>query len=141
MKILKKLYEIDSNKEDKEDKTDNNTKDKEEFKSFGSINKFKKINDEDDSEEDTNKNREGLIRTVKNAHLIYKRTNDTNRYDELWQFKIKNNGVFVDNEIKRNILAGTDIPENKFTSKDGEQTYEIWYSGNVVFLKITNLPN
>lgn len=109
---------------------------------MGSLKGFSKIDSDSASGNDEiNLNRQGMIRTVKNSHLIYKRENDTNRYDELWQYKSKENGIYHDIDIKNDILAGTDIPLNSLTSDDGEQYYDIWNSGNVVFLKIYNLQN
>lgn len=130
MKFLKELQEVN----DEEIKSDNPGED---LDSMGQLKSFKPIND--DKEE--NKNRQGLIRTVKGAHLIFKYKNETDRYNELWVYKTKNNGVFQDLDIKNDIISGTDIPINSAKSEDGEQEYDIWHSGNTVFLKIFNLPN
>jgi hypothetical protein len=97
---------------------------------------------EDSEQEDlTNKNRQGNIRTVESARLIYKRKNDTSRYDELWIFNIDQYGVDDSSKIKDAILAGTDIPEDQKESETGEENYEIWHVGDMAFLKISNLPN
>lgn len=132
MKLLKELKEPELNDESM---SDNSSLD-----DMGSLKGFSKIDSTSENGE-TNLNRQGMIRTVKNAHLIYKRENDTNRYDELWQYKSKENGIYHDIDIKNDILAGTDIPLNSLTSDDGEQRYELWNSGNIIFLKIYNLQN
>lgn len=130
MKFLKKLKENESD----------------DLNNLGKLKSFSKLDDDssdksDDKKENTDLNRQGMIRLVKNAHLVYKRENDTDRFDELWIYKMKENGVYYDIDIKNDILSGTDIPLNAVTSEDGEQTYELWNSGNIVFLKIFNLPN
>jgi len=82
--------------------------------------------------------KQGLIRTVKDAHLIYKRENN-GMYEELWIYNI---GKLQDElKIRKAILAGTDIPTNKMASPDGRQTYDIWSAGNAELLHITGLPN
>lgn len=83
--------------------------------------------------------RQGVIRVVKNAHLVYKRQNEDGGYDELWIYNV---GKLQDElEIRKAILAGTDIPPNKRASPDNQQKYEIWSAGNAEVLKITGLPN
>ena len=84
-------------------------------------------------------NHQGLIRTVKNAHLVYKRESEDGTFEELWVFNISE--LKSDLKIRKAILAGTDIPVNQLTSPDGKQTYSIWTSGNVEFLKISGLQN
>lgn len=84
-------------------------------------------------------NRAGLIRTVKGAHLVYKRKVEDGTYEELWMYNISSvrNGY----DIRRAILAGTDIPVNKTQSPDGDQTYTIWSVGNAELINIEGLPN
>lgn len=86
-----------------------------------------------------NPDRSGLIRTVKNAHLVYKRETEEGTFEELWVYNITN--MRDEQATKRAILAGTDIPLNKTTSPDGSQSYEIWASGNAEMLHITGLPS
>jgi len=83
--------------------------------------------------------RQGLIRTVKKAHLVYKRAADDGTYTELWLYNLQN--LQQQTEIKRAILAGTDIPPNQTESPDGSQTYKIWSVGNAEMLEITGLPS
>lgn len=84
-------------------------------------------------------NRQGVIRTVPNAHLIYKRENEEGTFDELWVY---NTGTTLGGEleIRRNILAGTDIPPRKTKSEDGRQQFTLTTMGNAQILEITGLP-
>lgn len=85
-----------------------------------------------------NPDRQGAIRTVKHAHLVYKREGDEG-YEELWVYNV---GTMKDElEIRKNILSGTDIPPGKTTSPDGSQSYTTWASGNAEVIHITGLPN
>ena len=71
---------------------------------------------------------------------MYKRQDEEGTYEELWMYHI---GEELKDElnVRRSILAGTDIPQGKKKSKDNAQTFELWSSGNVQFLHITGLPN
>lgn len=91
-------------------------------------------------EEEQDPNKAGIIRTVKGAHLVYKRETDSGTFEELWVYKT---GGQVRNEIetRKDILAGTDIPSDKGASEDGSQTYDVWSVGDVQMIKITGLPN
>lgn len=84
-------------------------------------------------------NRQGLIRTVKDAHLVYKRESEDGTFEELWLY---NSTALQDEmQIKKAILAGTDIPTNKTQSPDGTQTYEIWAVGNGAMMLIKGIPS
>lgn len=82
----------------------------------------------------------GLIRTVKGAHLVYKRETEEGTFEELWTY---NSGESMKDELKtrRAIIAGTDIPQNQTSSPDGKQKYTVWSAGNVELLQITGLPS
>ena len=83
-------------------------------------------------------NRQGTIRTVQKAHLVYKREGDDG-FEELWVYNV---GSMKDElDVRKAILAGTDIKPGKTTSDDGSQTYNIWSAGNAEVLHITGLPN
>lgn len=83
-------------------------------------------------------NRQGLVRTVRGAHLVYKREVD-NGFEELWIYNVT---TLQDEMIVRKaILAGTDIPPNKSSSPDGSQTYKVWSAGNAEMLLVTGLQN
>ena len=88
--------------------------------------------------------RQGIIRRVEGAHLVFKKKNDAGTYDELWLFSFNNTyekGSFKDMvKIKRAILAGTDIPVKDNTSPDGAQTAEQKIIGDAQYLFITGLP-
>ena len=94
------------------------------------------IDDLDDSEEDPNF--QGVIRTVQNAHLVYKRSNEDGAYDELWIYYIEK-GV-DDGATRKAILAGTDIEPGEVSSADGTQSMELWTVGNAQMLYIKGLP-
>ena len=83
--------------------------------------------------------RQGLIRAVKDAHLVYKRDTEDGTFEELWIYNLTTLRGELD--VKKAILAGTDIPTNKTRSPDGSQTYEIWSSGNAEMILIKGLPN
>jgi hypothetical protein len=83
--------------------------------------------------------RQGMIRAVKNAHLVYKRESDEGTYEELWVYNVSSLRGELD--VKKAILAGTDIPVNKTHSPDGSQSYEIWAAGNAEMIMIKGLPN
>jgi hypothetical protein len=91
----------------------------------------------DDATDDPN--RQGLIRTVKGAHLVYKRETEEGSFEELWIYNVST--LRDELIVKKAILAGTDIPTNKMQSPDGDQTYEIWSAGNAELLMIKGLPN
>jgi len=83
--------------------------------------------------------RQGLIRTVKGARLIFKRESEEGGFDELWIYNV---GSLKDGmKIRHAILAGTDIPPNATSSPDGTQEYDLWTAGNAELLHISGLPN
>lgn len=83
---------------------------------------------------------QGVIRTVPSAHLIYKRQQEDGTFNELWQYNIGKD-FRKELEIRRSILAGTDIPPNKMASPDDTQTFELWTAGNAQVMHIRGLPN
>ena len=85
-------------------------------------------------------NKQGLIRTVRGAHLVYKRKNEEGTFDELWVF---GTGEDMKNTlaVRRAILAGTDIPPRSTKSLNGNQSYTLTSMGNGQILHITGLPN
>lgn len=92
---------------------------------------------QDSEPEDPNK--QGLIRNIKQAHLVYKRQNEAGTFEELWIYNVNNlrDGL----ETRKRILAGTDIPVTKTSSPDGTETYKIWSVGNAELMLITGLAN
>ena len=88
-------------------------------------------------------NRQGLIRTVKKAHLVYKREAEDGTFEELWVFNV---GDLKDElKTRKAILSGTDIPAGQTSSPDDgngiAQEYKMWTAGNIEFIKITGLQN
>ncbi|MFY0658093.1 MAG: hypothetical protein JXR12_15250 [Neptunomonas phycophila] len=86
-------------------------------------------------------NKQGMIRVVKGAHLVYKRKTPDGYYEELWMFNIGKESARDEMEIRKEILSGTEIPETGTRSEDGSQSYDLWTSGNGQMMKITGLPN
>lgn len=84
--------------------------------------------------------RAGVIRTVDNAHLVYKRQQPEGTFEELWVFNTSRN-VKDELTIRRDILAGTDIPPHKTRSEDGSQEFTLTTLGNAQMVHITGLPN
>lgn len=91
------------------------------------------------SEEDEDPNRAGLIRTVKNAHMVYKRKTEDGSFEELWIYNISSLRDELD--VRKAILSGTDIPVSRVRSPDGSQTYTLWSAGNAEMMKVIGLPN
>lgn len=85
-------------------------------------------------------NRQGIIRQVDAAHLIYKRQVEDGTFEELWIYNVTPE---MDNEleIRRAILAGTDIPPSKTKSNDGSQSYTLTTMGNAQYVHIKGLAN
>lgn len=98
------------------------------------------IDDEDMDQEWDDPDYQGIIRTVPNAHLVYKRQQTNGTFEELWQYNIGKD-FKKELEIRRAILAGTDIPQMKMRSPDGSQAYELWTAGNCQLLRVIGLPN
>ena len=92
------------------------------------------------SEATEDPDRQGLIRKVQGAHLVYKRESEDGTYEELW---IYNSGDSMKDElnVRRSILSGTDISVNKTSSDDGKQNYSMWSVGNIEMVHIKGLPN
>jgi len=95
---------------------------------------------DDDIGNPTDPYRAGVIRTVKDAHLIFKKRSEDGTFEELW---IYNTGDHIRDEmdIRRDILAGTDIPPKKTSSPDGSQEYTLTTMGNAQYVDIKGLPN
>lgn len=96
--------------------------------------------DDQELEEPENSDRAGFIRVVDNAHLVYKRQTENGTFEELWIYNILTN-TNDELEIRRDILAGTDIPIKKTKSADGVQSYTSTTMGNAQLLRISGLPN
>lgn len=97
------------------------------------------IEGEEDGVPEENADFQGEIRTVKGGNLVFKRKNEDGNFDELWIYNVGND-IKRETQIRRAILAGTDIDPGKQESKDGTQRAETTTTGNVQFLHITGLP-
>ena len=83
--------------------------------------------------------RQGAIRVIKNAHLVYKRQQEDGTFEEMWIYKIGDDFA-SEIDVRNDILAGTDIPPNKTKSPDGSQQYTLSTMGDAQILQITGLP-
>jgi hypothetical protein len=93
---------------------------------------------QDHKKEDDDK--QGIIRTIKNAHLLYKRQDGDGTYVELWVYNISK-GIHDEFKIRNAILDGTDIETKTGASPDNKQKFELWTIGERQFIQITGLPN
>lgn len=85
--------------------------------------------------------KQGVLRTVKNARLVYKRKGADGSYEELWAYNTGSGNITDELNHRQAILAGTDIPPAKLTSPDGQQSYEVWTTSNAEMMIIRGLPN
>lgn len=88
---------------------------------------------------DDNQDFQGEIRTVRGANLVYKRKMDDGNFEELWIYNVGND-IKRETQIRRAILAGTDVDPGAQESKDGSQRADTTTAGNVQFLHIVGLP-
>lgn len=93
-------------------------------------------------EPESDPDKQGIIRVVPDAHLVYKRKNEQNQYTELWVYK--RNLLQHDNKgTHAAILAGSDIPKGRTSSEDGTQTLVTWEIGPpsnlLTFVQISGL--
>ena len=84
--------------------------------------------------------KQGLIRRVNGAHLVYKRRAPDGSYEELWMYNIRK-GIRDELDIRHAILAGTDVDPKTGLSQSGDQKYALWTNNNVQMLQVTGLPN
>lgn len=100
--------------------------------------------DQAGAEPTEDQDRQGDIRTIPSAHLVYKRKNENSLYDELWIYKQNQHDTWTMKTYDA-IIAGSDIPKGSSTSEDGAQSVERWEVGDpkdtLVFVKISGLSN
>jgi hypothetical protein len=84
--------------------------------------------------------RQGVIRSVKGARLVYKRQCPDGTFEELW---IYNSGKQLRDELKirQAIVADTDIIPGKMRSADGSQSYSCSTMGNAELIQLVGLQN
>jgi len=97
------------------------------------------LDSQEEFDQDTDPNNSKVIRTVKGAHLVYKKPSTDGAFEELWIFPLDK--AKDDITVRKAILAGTDIPSGEISSQDGKQSYVIWTVGNAQMIHITGLPN
>ncbi len=97
------------------------------------------IADNDPDAPDQNADFQGEIRTIRGANLVFKRKMDDGNFEELWIYNVGND-IKRETQIRRAILAGTDIDPGSQESKDGQQRADTSTAGNVQFLHIVGLP-
>jgi len=144
--------EDDSFPGDDEDEHEDDEFDDDEFDDDESFTGDDEHNDDEFDEDETddkldqvvnkateNPDRQGVIRNVPGAHLVYKRQSPDGTYEELWVYSVDDMQKGV--SIRRSILAGTDIKVNKTSSESDEQHYVVWSVGNGECLNIKGLPN
>jgi len=85
-------------------------------------------------------NRQGIIRVVDKAHLVYKRQMPDGTFDELWIYNVSTD-MRDELTTRKKILAGTDIPPSRTRSADGSQKYTMTTLGDAQYVHITGLPN
>lgn len=140
-----KLIEFDKDSE-KSDEKSINSDDKDEKnnqpdeKSNDDGDNKKSSDDKKDDKKKENPDKQGVLRKIQNAHLIYKRQDVDGTYTELWTYDIQK-GVKDEFNIRNAILNGTDIDHKTGSSPDNVQRYELWTSGPRQFMQITGLPN
>ena len=135
-----KLIELNQDRTDTEDKRDDNEDpDEEHLKKHHGIDDITDEHEKDE-EKDVDPDRQGIIRTIPGAHLIYKRTSHNGTFEEMWMYRSGSN-YRDENKIRSAILDGTDIDQRLGTSPDNEQTYEIWTCNDRQIMKISGLPN
>lgn len=96
---------------------------------------------EDEFGEEEDPNRQGAVRLVPGAHLVFKRQQEDGTFSEMWIYNMGEEGDKSASKVRKSILAGTDIPQEEIESEDGAQTYNIWTAGNAQVLRIEGLPN
>ncbi|MGI0075885.1 MAG: hypothetical protein ACREAU_00585 [Nitrosopumilaceae archaeon] len=94
----------------------------------------------EEPEEPEDPDKQGVIRVIKGARLVFKRQTEHGDFEELWIF---NSGDHIKDSLKiqRAILASTDILPKRTKSQDGTQSYELTTIGNAQLIHIEGLPN
>lgn len=99
--------------------------------------------DEDgDLDDEGEPDRQGDVRYVKGAHLVFRREDpEEGTFEELWIFNTGKEAVRKADSILRDILAGTDIDQQQIRSEDGTQSYSAWSIGNAQMVHVKGLPS
>jgi|AntRauTorcE11897_2_1112592.scaffolds.fasta_scaffold00078_95 hypothetical protein len=83
---------------------------------------------------------DGVVRAVKGAYLVSKKQQPDDTYTEVWVYNTGKD-YKSEAEIRKSILAGTDIDPTKNFSEDGDQEAVIDSIGNVQYITVTGLPD
>jgi hypothetical protein len=102
--------------------------------------KHHKHHEEHKKEKKEDPDRQGVIRTIKNAHLVYKRSDSDGTFSELWMYDISK-GSKDEFDIRNAILDGTDIDQKTGSSDDNKQKYTLWTNNTRQMMHITGLAN
>lgn len=98
--------------------------------------------DSEFGEEDGEPDRQGDVRYVKGAHLVFRREDpEEGTFEELWIFNTGKDAVRKSDSILRDILSGTEIDPSQIRSEDGTQTYSAWSVGNAQMVHVKGLPS
>lgn len=100
------------------------------------------FDDEDfDEDEEAEPSRyEGIVRAVKGAYLVSKKQQPDDTYTEIWVYNTGKD-YKSEAEVRKSILAGTDIDPTKNFSEDGSQEAVIDSVGNVQYITLTGMPD
>jgi hypothetical protein len=85
--------------------------------------------------------KQGVIRKIQGAHLVYKREQEDGTYEEMWIYNSDKSNMKNELKIRRAIIADTDIPVGKRVSDDGKQSFDCWTAGNAEMFKLSGLVN
>lgn len=96
--------------------------------------------EDDELEDDEDEDYQGNIRTVKGAHLVYKRMTEDGTYDELWIYNVGKNKP-AEQKIRNAILAGAGTGDNMGEEGEEPKQPETYTVGNVQYIKLTGVPN
>lgn len=96
--------------------------------------------DLDDEEVDADEDYQGNIRTIRGAHLVYKRATEDGTFEELWIYNVGKNRA-AEAKIRNAIMAGSDVDVNRDVSEDGSQKVETYTVGNVQYIKLIGVNN
>ena len=98
------------------------------------------LDDQDDLEDEEDEDYQGNIRTVRGAHLVYKRMTEDGTYDELWIYNVGKNKP-AEQKIRNAILAGAGTSDGVGEEGAEAKQPETYTVGNVQYIKLTGLPN
>jgi len=97
--------------------------------------------EDDEYEEDEESTRyDGVVRAVKGAYLVSKKQQPDETFTEVWMYNTGKK-YEVEANIRKSILAGTDIDPMSNYSEDKSQEAVLRSVGNVQYLTLVGLPD